>query len=410
LDQFLIDKRDSAQQSVFTHFDAPFKSVTIKNFALSEATVWLGSDSARKPLLKGDIAIFNQELMLSNKIDSFHMGSFDCSLSDIHYPIQGRYHELHINKLNIDSRKETLHVDSVSIIPLLSKMELGRRLGHQADWVEASIAEIQMSKLKVADLLHNKFVADRLVLSECNVHIFRDRKLPREEKIQPMLNDYLNRIAWDVRLNTFKINNATVVSEEMPKDGTKSGFLKIAKINVSMSPVHNHPGKNSALTSDTYVEGSIMNSGTITAHIRAPLKENVYTIKGTIKNLELPKLNPSAENLGKFHVESGILNNLDFHFVATEEKATGEIVGEYHNLVLEKLKLEHGEKKVASIPSFFLKHLIIPKNKDKSLDVAKRTGKIDFKRDPTRVVTFYFLKSLLDGIRDSFDLGFLLPK
>ncbi len=29
--------------------------------------------------------------------------------------------------------------------------------------------------------------------------------------------------------------------------------------------------------------------------------------------------------------------------------------------------------------------------KDKSMDVAKRTGKIDYKRDPTRVVTFYFL-------------------
>ncbi len=101
---------------------------------------------------------------------------------------------------------------------------------------------------------------------------------------------------------------------------------------------------------------------------------------------------------------------MDFHFTATKKKATGGIVGEYHDLVIEKLKVKNGIKKVAKVPTFFLKHLIIPKNKDKSMDIAKRTGKIDYKRDPTRVVTFYFLKSLLSGIRDSFGLGFLLPK
>ena len=44
------------------------------------------------------------------------------------------------------------------------------------------------------------------------------------------------------------------------------------------------------------------------------------------------------------------------------------------------------------------------------MNVAKRTGKIDYKRDPTRFFTFYFLKSLLSGITASFALGFLLPK
>ena len=117
-----------------------------------------------------------------------------------------------------------------------------------------------------------------------------------------------------------------------------------------------------------------------------------------------------AENLGKFHIESGTLHNLDFNFTATKEKATGEIIGEYHDLIIDRLKVKNGNKKIAKIPSFFLKHLIIPKNKDKSLKVSKRTGKIDFKLAPTRVVTFYLLKSLMSGIRASFTLGFLLLK
>jgi hypothetical protein len=161
---------------------------------------------------------------------------------------------------------------------------------------------------------------------------------------------------------------------------------------------------------DTRVEGSIMNAGNIKATIRAPWSGNIYYIKGEITNLDLAKLNPSAENLGNFHIESGILDNLSFEFTATRKKAQGRIVGEYHNLRIDRLKEKNGEKAVAKIPTFFLKHLIIPKDKDRSLDISKRTGKIDYKRDPTRLVTFYFLKALLDGIRASFQLGFLLPK
>jgi len=413
LDQYLLDKKDSAQQAILKNLRVPFKNITIKNLTLSEAAVWLGADSTDQPLLTGNISLYDQEVFASNitsLMDSSHLGGFDCSLSDIHYSIPGRYHTIHIKKLAINSKKEILQMDSIKVIPRWGKMEFGRKLGRQADRVEGFVGKIEMTKLNVAELMHNKLIADRLILSDCDIHIFRDRKLPRKQENQPMLNDYLEKIEYDVRINLFKLKNASVYSEELPKDGTQTGYLKINKINLSMTPVINHVGKNSTGSSDTYVEGSIMNSGTIRAHIHSPLKKNIYEVKGRIENLDLPNLNPSAENLGKFHVESGILNFLDFHFVATEEKAVGEIIGEYHNLVLEKLKNENGKNKVAAVPTFFLKHLIIPKNKDKSMDVARRTGKIDYKRDPTRVVSFYFLKSLLDGIRASFDLGFLLPQ
>jgi len=57
-----------------------------------------------------------------------------------------------------------------------------------------------------------------------------------------------------------------------------------------------------------------------------------------------------------------------------------------------------------------LRHAIIPLNKDASLPESKRTGKVDYVRDPTRMVSYYFLQSLLMGVKKSFTLGFLLPK
>jgi hypothetical protein len=43
------------------------------------------------------------------------------------------------------------------------------------------------------------------------------------------------------------------------------------------------------------------------------------------------------------------------------------------------------------------------------LPEKKRTGKVDYKRDPSRYFSYYLLHSLLVGVKSSFSLGFLLP-
>ena len=94
----------------------------------------------------------------------------------------------------------------------------------------------------------------------------------------------------------------------------------------------------------------------------------------------------------------------------TTQRSTGKIIGAYHRLIIQQLKKHTDEKNVADFASFMLRHLIIPLNKDRSLPERKRTGLVDYTRDPTRFVSHYFLQSLLMGVKKSFTLGFLLPK
>ena len=153
-----------------------------------------------------------------------------------------------------------------------------------------------------------------------------------------------------------------------------------------------------------------MNSGLVTATTRMPLhKGDAYAVEGAFHELDVTKLNDPAENLGGLHLGSGMLNSLAFQFHMTEEKATGKIVGEYHDLVVDKLKGSSDDKKVDKLKSFALKKFIIPRDKDKSLPEKKRTGKVDYKRDPQRYFSYYLLHSLLVGVKSSFSLGFLLP-
>jgi hypothetical protein len=138
-------------------------------------------------------------------------------------------------------------------------------------------------------------------------------------------------------------------------------------------------------------------------------KGGSYEVEGVFHDLDVTRLNNAAENLGQLHLESGMLNSLDFQFEMGTERSTGKIVGEYHDLVVDKLEEKDGRLKTDKLKSFALKKLIIPRNKDKSQAVSKRTGKVDYKRDKTRYFSYYLLHSLLVGVKSSFSLGFLLP-
>jgi hypothetical protein len=362
---------------------------------------------------KGKIAIDEVDLRYRSKSfswDSIQFSSVAASISDLHVAIPDTYHSVQIRNLTLDSKKSIFHIDSLKINPQYGKVDFGRRIGHQSDRIEALIAAIDVKNPDVMGLLHHKVIADKILINEIRSFIFRDRRIPRSLQVKPLLMGYLKKIPLQIRVNILKLNHATVVYEEFPEKGSQSGILKIENVRLSLSPFINRPTTSDGKYLNLRVSGSIMGSGNINALLYLPLNSGNYFVKGAINDLDLTTLNSSSENLGNLRIKSGFLDNLSFQFNFNEEKSTGELVGEYHHLILEKLKESEEGKKVARFQSFMLKKIIIPKNKDKTMSESKRKGKINYKRDPTRFISHYFLQSLMTGIKSSFKFGFLLPR
>jgi len=304
-------------------------------------------------------------------------------------------------------RRAELRIDTLRSWPGVDKFELGRSKGHQVDWVEASGGTIRVLGLDVNGLFAHRLIADEISVGHGVVYVFRDRRLPLEAGEKPMPAEMLRRLPLEIRVRSVRIGLTRFTYEEFPKKGDSTGVLKILRLRCVVAPLINHPLAGEPDYVVIRTEGSLMGSGMVEATTKVPLhKGEAYKVEGAFHQLDLTTLNASAGNLGEIHLESGMLNSLDFAFRMDEERATGKIIGEYHNLVAEKLR---GNKKVDKLKSFVLKKLIIPKDKDKSLPVAKRTGKVDYKRDPGRYFSYYLLHSLLVGVKSSFTLGFLLP-
>ncbi|HEY6954192.1 MAG TPA: hypothetical protein VI385_03060, partial [Flavisolibacter sp.] len=287
-----------------------------------------------------------------------------------------------------------------------------KELGRQADRVEAIIPQVEIIKPQFEELFQRKLFAESIKISGSKAYIFRDRRLPRRQEVIPLPMDYLQSIPVEIRVKSCELASSEVEYEEYPKSGYgQTGIFRLERVRATISPLINYPSKKDIDYLVMKVSASVMGSGSATATMMMPVrKDEPYRIKGRFENLDLPKLNSSSENLGKIRIKSGFLDFLSFDFTMTDQQSTGQIVGAYHGLIIQQLKKHMKTKNVADFSSFMLRHIIIPLNKDESMPEKKRTGKVIYRRDPTRFVTYYYLHTLLRAVEASFTLGFLLPK
>ena len=363
-----------------------------------------------KFFVEGDVEIDSVHVAdLDKPEDSVRAGAVRLHADKLSYVIPQAYETMHLSNLHLDSKRGSLHADTVRIIPTVARKELGGIKGHQVDWMTAACEGLSVEGLDVMALLQHRLIADEINIRRSKIYVFRDRRLPLEEGSKPLPVDYLKSLPLSIRVRSVKLGSGAFTYEEFPRTGDKTGVLNIVHLSVTVKPLINHPAAGDPAHITVVTEGSLMGSGSVRATTKMPLhKGDPYMVEGAFHELDVTSLNPAAENLGDIHLESGMLNSLAFRFAMTPERATGKIVGEYHNLVADKLR-GRDEKKVDKIKSFFLKKLIIPKNKDHTLPEPKRTGKVDYKRDPERYFSYYMLHALLVGVKSSFALGFLLP-
>jgi hypothetical protein len=308
---------------------------------------------------------------------------------------------IQLSNLELDSRKRLFRLDTLRVLPELDKMKMGKDRGHQVDVWETKSEGIEVEGLDFRELWEQRIVADRVSIRENHLYVFRDRRLPLEKGEKPMPAASLKALPVSLRIKIVRFGPTQFSYEEFPKEGEKMGMLKIYRMSGSLEPLINKPKKGDPGYLTLYTKGSLMNSGTVEATTKLPLHDgDPYRVEGAFHELDVTKLNDPAENLGHLHLESGMLNRLDFHFEMSGERATGAVTGRYHELVVDKLK-NSGKKD--KFKSFALKHFIIPRNKESA------EGKVNYKRDPERYFSYYLLHSLLVGVKSSFSLGFLLP-
>jgi hypothetical protein len=399
----LIEAEEDPKKIMRQEMSLPFDAVSVERVEAEEMRITM-----KKDRLSMDVAIKADSV--AEDSGRWSVGRICLFASRINAVLTARREAVLIEGLRLDSKSGELRIDTVRFRPTGDVEEIGKTKGYQVDVLKSTTAGIVVEGLDVKALMKRQFVASKISVHRNDIYVFRDRRLPLKPGEKPMPMEGLDALPVTLRVGSVSLGSTFFEYEEQPKLGKETGALKIYRLHGTVEPLITHPRTGDPAYLTMRMEGSLMNSGTVAATTRLPLhKGDPYKVEGAFHDLDVTALNNPAENLGYLRLESGMLNSLDFQFDMTDEGSTGQIVGEYHDLVADKLKENSDEKKVDKLKSFALKKFIIPRNKDKSMPVRKRTGKVKYKRDRERYFSYYLLHSLLVGVKSSFTLGFLLP-
>jgi len=305
---------------------------------------------------------------------------------------------LTIKEATFDKELMTLRVDSLQLLPRLTKNDWGKKVKSQLTRTTVVVGRIQAEGVNMAVHLDDTTVmASSVEILGPSLHAYKDKRFPfvRKDKfLLPM--EAFRMMDIGIEADTLRIHDGTITYEEFPVEGFRTAHITFEEVEASMGSVNNRQLKNLEYAT-LEASARVMKTGEVKATFKLPLeKDKRYTARGAIKNLPLRELNPLLKDVVFIEISSGRLNRMNFAFTYDDRGSQGELQMDYENLKILSLKKEK-EGEVSAFKTLLVNTAV--KNNE------TLTGNIAIARNQKKAVFNLWTISLVDGIKNA-----LMPK
>jgi hypothetical protein len=353
----------------------------------------------------------NLEVKTGNPF-SFSLNTLRLDSIRLRFPT--KFYSVTMRQVEFDQQAETLTMDTIKIIPHLSKIDFGRKKGFDIDRIEGVLPFLKFSGLtyQYQDTLA---LQARTADLQFFLRIFHDKRLPHENIHKPLPIQLLRSLPFGLLIDSLQVTKSFVAYEEIASEAETPGSVYFDNLTASITNISNDRHLTDGETR-MKAKADFMGQGSLKIETVFPWKrEKNCRMEGSLKNFDFTKVNSMLKPATPIEIESGTLDNLNFTFLYNESQSHGELALMYHDLKVVhykqpeeagkgKRKKNPDEEKKDNLKTFIINAFVIRKKMDDSLPEEKRSGTISFSRDKTRSVFNYWWKSLFSGIQSAFHL------
>ena len=341
----------------------------------------------------------------------------------IQIEIPDEYYSMRIKEVSFKPAMGIVDLDTLQIIPKLGKIAFGRQKGYETDRIEGMIPYINLYGLEL-NRGDSMTISARKMTTQIFLKVFRDKRLPFKRKYKNLPVAAINKLPVGIRINSVVLNKSYVEYEEFAEEADSAGSVFFDNMFATIKNINNTDISGKGET-ELIAKADFMGAGTVKVHAVLPWDTRIReTVTGSVENLDMKRLNRMIEPAIQVRAESGHLDKLTFEFTSNGSHAKGGIELDYKNLRLTTYKSENRIEKIvkrkkrrhqevdeddekikkASFKTFIVNTFIIRKNMNKNVPEEKRTGTIDFERDPAKSVFNFWWKSLLSGVKSAYNI------
>jgi len=214
----------------------------------------------------------------------------------------------------------------------------------------------------------------------------------------------LQKLAWNLNIDTLNILNTDIVYEELSKVTQETGRLSFNNSTLRLTNVTN----DSLAISKNHLMGAsmqtkFMNAASLQANLQFDLISDIgaFEFQGRLNAMNGRTLNPVLMPLAEVEINSANIQSLAFNFKASERNARGTVNFRYNNLKVKLLMLEEkGVVSQSSIASTVANNFII--NSSNPSELGEFTlGSVNYKRPQTYSLFKFMWKSIFQGVKTS---------
>ncbi len=303
--------------------------------------------------------------------------------------------------LNIYGAEGKIIAKNVSVNTLADKYEIGHILGHETDWVDVSIASIEIMQ-NSALTLQDTVAVGTVKMDGLTAVVFRDKRLKFPNiPDKPLPHQKISNLTFPIIIDTIELANGNITYQEHISESPKAGRISFENLAFSASNFSSAcPNSKMSMKASAY----LMGKGLIEIDAKIPLSSQSmpYEISGTIHEQDMTNLNPMLNYVAKVTLTSGRFRNSTFEFTHDNVSSKGQLKLAYNDLHVRFID-PAGSGTLGKIDeklmSFAANTFVVKKDNEEGDNM--RTGEISFERDPKKSILNYWWKSLLSGIKSS---------
>ncbi len=330
---------------------------------------------------------------------------FDYEAREIVSVSSGNMYTYKVMGTSFTAASNTLEIDSLYIHPNYIDYDFTSRYKYQTNRIEAVLSNIYIHDFYHSGHFRSMSLQSPFIeIGKMDMTIFKDKRKEFRHLEKPVLQDMLYAWPGTIRIDSIGLMNGDVTLTVHAEKANEPGSISFNKIRARLYNITNDTVyKTESAFLGIKADAMLMGKGKMAITFNGELfeKENTFTMKGSLSNLEIKELNPILEKNAFIYASSGRIDEMYFNQTANNTKAAGNLTILYNglNVTVKNKQTDDTTAFRERFISFIANRRILDSNP--VTDGKVRVGIIDYERDPERFIFHYWFNSILSGITSS---------
>jgi hypothetical protein len=363
------------------------------------------ANSLSYSLKNGTIKVYNIHLLKHDTLSADQFQQFDFMASEIGTVAPDSIYSYNVRNIDYSSGSNTLSADSFFIHPNYTDYAFSSRFEYRKPRIETILSNIHIEDINIADYIRSGNIYSSFIeAGNMEMYVFNDKRKEFRHIDKLPFQDMIYSFPGLLRLDTIAILNGNITYKERAEKANEAGHLTFNNLNAM---IYNITNDSVYRIEKAFLElrckALLMKKGKIEILLKSRIfdRQNTFSVKGTLYEMEMSEMNPFLEKSVFVYVTSGKLDKMDFSFTSDNSESKGTMTMIYNGLDL-AVKNKNTDDTTA-FKERLISLVVNIKVKDSNPIPGKevREGTIYTKRDSERFLFHYCAKSILSGIKSS---------